>query len=80
VDLDRLSRGRRKRSLLKEETMHFESSWHAQGLRWIGSLFSGAADFLDRPSREAAPAEHAAPHPAEDFIDDTRFRMHMRGL
>jgi hypothetical protein len=62
--------------------MHYEASWHAEGLRWIGSLFYGAADFLDRaPPPTASHEQQQAPsRPAEDFIDDVRFRMHMRGL
>ncbi len=34
----------------READMDFNASWHAEGLRWIGSLFNGAADYLDRPA------------------------------
>ena len=28
------------------------ATWHAAGLRWIGSLFNQLADYLDRPAAE----------------------------
>jgi hypothetical protein len=60
----------------------YEASWHADGLRWIGSLFYAAANFLDRAPRETPPQPHgpAPPQSAEDCIDEVRFRVHMRGL
>jgi hypothetical protein len=63
--------------------MNFNASWHAEGLRWIGSLFNGVADYLDRSARpETAAPEQAPMRPAADHIDEVRSRMrtHMRGL
>jgi hypothetical protein len=55
--------------------MHFEASWHAQGLRWIASLLEGLAEFLERPQ-----AEPAAAHRTPDCVEQTRLRAHLRGL
>jgi hypothetical protein len=61
--------------------MYSITSWHSDGLRWIGSLFTAAADFVDRnDSRLRVKAPEVQLWPAEDFIDDVRFRMHIRGL
>jgi hypothetical protein len=53
------------------------SLWYADGLRWIGSLFHGAADFLDRPSTEPAPLD-PMPHDAraEEWLFELRHRIH----
>ena len=59
--------------------MHIDAAWHAEGLRWIGSLFMTAADFLERD----APAQPAAAEPQHAFADspeEVRSRMHLRGL
>jgi len=56
--------------------MHFEASWHAQGLRWIASLLESLAEMLERPDVET-PAAHRAP----DYgVEQTRLRVHLRGL
>ncbi len=63
--------------------MNFNAPWHAEGLRWIASLFNGAADYLDRPAtRQPTALQQAAPWPQDDQIDAVRLRMrtHMRGL
>ena len=55
-------------------------SWHAAGLRWIGSLFTVAADCLEQKnSRASAELELTQPpRPAEDLLDDVRFRIQNR--
>ena len=58
--------------------MHFETSWHADGLRWIASLFLGAADFLERSAVRPCEAQHTALLPADDLIDGVRLRIHSR--
>ena len=58
--------------------MHFETSWHAEGLRWIASLFLDAANFLERTAARPCEPGHAAPAPADDFIDAVRTRIHSR--
>ena len=55
------------------------ATWYADGLRWIGSLFTGAADHLDRPSLAPAPLEPRPEHlPAEEYLFDVRHRMQNR--
>ena len=59
------------------------NAWHAEGLRWIASLFNGAADRLDRPDApQPTASEQASPWREQDQIDEVRLRMrsHMRGL
>ena len=60
--------------------MYSNSAWHAEGLRWIASLFLGAAEYLERMSRAASPCEqpHIESLPVEDFIDNVRFRIQSR--
>lgn len=63
--------------------MYTIRNFHSEGLRWVGSLFIAAADFVDRNDallRVKAPEVLPAALAAEDFIDDVRFRMHVRGL
>ncbi len=55
--------------------MHFETSWHADGLRWIASLFLGAANFLER--NDARPCEGQL-LPTVDAAEDIRARIHSR--
>ena len=57
--------------------MHANASWHAVGLRWIGSLFLGAADHLERARGGETPWEPVYPHLARaaDSIDDVRSRI-----
>jgi hypothetical protein len=53
------------------------TAWHAEGLRWIASVFNAAADRIDAP-REA-PALALQPtreyKPVEEFLFDARFRV-----
>ena len=58
--------------------MHFETSWHADGLRWIASLFLDAADFLERGAARPCEPQHAPPHGADEIIDELRVRIHSR--
>jgi hypothetical protein len=62
----------------REFAMPSRPAWHAAGLRWIGSLFVGAADFLDRPSLAAEPMKRYEHVPAEELLDDIRFRIGSR--
>lgn len=54
------------------------SSWYSEGLRWIGALFTGAADALERRN---APVLHTheswrRKRAMEEYLEDVRFRMH----
>ena len=55
-------------------------SWYSGGLRWIGSLFTAAADRIDRIHGTSAPSPSPAAYPRaiDDYIDDVRFRMSTR--
>ena len=60
--------------------MHFETSWHADGLRWIASIFLDAANFLERNSARPCEPQHAAPLPADELIDNVRGRIQSRSF
>jgi hypothetical protein len=62
--------------------MHTNARWHAEGLRWIGTLFLDAADYLERAVTDDAPYEPLPPQlaRADDYIDDVRSRIHSRSL
>ena len=54
-----------------------KSSWHAEGLRWIGSLFNAAADSLDRASAESATPAPMPRHTSfDEIVGDVRNRMY----
>ncbi|HUP97353.1 MAG TPA: hypothetical protein VM073_05400 [Usitatibacter sp.] len=51
------------------------AQWYADGLRWIGTLFSDAADHLERPSLEPSAGEPCPPTPVHEYLFDVRTRM-----
>ena len=51
--------------------MYATTHWHSDGLRWIASVFTGLADFMDR--MDSAPGGRAF-CPIE-AIDDNRARI-----
>jgi hypothetical protein len=61
--------------------MYSHARWHAEGLRWIATLFRGAADYLERAGNAAASWESPPPQFArrgDDYLDDVRSRIHSR--
>lgn len=55
--------------------MHPPNTWYADGLRWIGSLFYDAADYLARPAPETASLDPMPRHTsAEEILRDVRNR------
>ena len=58
--------------------MHFETSWSADGLRWIASLFQGAADYLERIDARPCERRHTDLLPPDDPADQIRARIHTR--
>ena len=58
-------------------TFHGNAAWYSDGLRWIGSLFSDAADALDRNRETAAQPLEPVPHrqPVDEFLVDARYRL-----
>jgi hypothetical protein len=57
--------------------MHYATSWHADGLRWIASLFTDAANFLERNAARPCESQLAHDDP-EEFLFDVRNRMQNR--
>lgn len=55
--------------------MHYDTAWHAQGLRWIASILESAAAYLERTSREAKE-DCLGPN----RVEEVRLRVHLRGL
>ena len=59
--------------------MNDRTHFYADGLRWIGSIFNGAADRLERNvGAEAAldPREYRA---IEEYVNNVRMRAHLNG-
>ena len=59
----------------REETMHYDARWHAQGLRWIASLLESAAAYLESTVHESH--EHCTP---PNCVEQVRLRAHLRGF
>ena len=57
--------------------MRAYARWQAVGLRWIGSLFLGAADYLERARGGETRWEPVYPNLARapDTVDDVRSRI-----
>jgi hypothetical protein len=51
--------------------------WYAEGLRWIGSLFNGAAERLERAPGDAVQADPRVQREAETYMDNVRTRVHI---
>ena len=52
------------------------SLWYAEGLRWIGSLFNGAADHFERAATTAVQLDPRY-RPAEEYLSEVRTRIHI---
>ena len=59
--------------------MNNRSLFYADGLRWIGSLFHGAADKLERNAALAVPLDPRAYREIENYVNDVRMRAHLNG-
>jgi hypothetical protein len=53
------------------------TNWYADGLRWIGSVFTDAADHLERLSTEATLLDPRALREADNYMNDVRTRVHI---
>ena len=53
------------------------SLWYAEGLRWIGSVFNGAAEHLERVSSQAVRLDPRVAREAEEYMEDVRTRVHI---
>ena len=55
--------------------MNSSTTWYADGLRWVASLFSGAADYLERPSLTASLAPMPRHISYDEVVSDVRNRI-----
>jgi hypothetical protein len=53
--------------------------WYAEGLRWIGSLFLGAADHFEQAAARMAAIDPRVRREAENYLDGVRTRAHLQG-
>ena len=53
------------------------SLWYAEGLRWIGSLFSGAAAHLERTAAEAPALDPRVLREIDRHMNEMRTRVHI---
>ena len=53
------------------------TTWYSDGLRWVGTLFSDAADYLDRTTGEAgSPAPMPRHTSYDEVVGEVRNRIH----
>jgi hypothetical protein len=59
--------------------MYANPRWHADALRWLGSLLLGAADYLERAPIDGSPCEPLPAHlaHADESLDEVRARIHL---
>jgi hypothetical protein len=55
------------------------SLFYADGLRWIGSIFNGAADKLESNAATEAPIDPRAYREIEEYVNNVRLRAHLNG-
>jgi hypothetical protein len=55
------------------------SLFFAEGLRWIGSIFNGAAERLERNAVADAPLDPRAYREIEEYVSNVRVRAHLNG-
>jgi hypothetical protein len=51
--------------------------WYAEGLRWIGSVLSDAANRLEEQAAAVATLDPRANREIESYVDDLRTRVHL---
>ena len=56
--------------------MYAKTSWYADGLRWVGSVLTTAADFIDRETPEPMPRHTSG----EEILSETRNRLLSRNM
>ena len=52
------------------------TTWYADGLRWVGTLLTAAADFIDRETPEPMPRHISG----EEILSETRNRLLSRSM
>ena len=53
------------------------SLFYAEGLRWIGSIFNGAAERLERNAVVDVPLDPRAYRDIEEYVNNVRTRAHL---
>ena len=53
-----------------------KSLWYAEGLRWVGTIFTDAAEHLERVATEADELDPRALREADQYMNDVRSRVH----
>ena len=51
--------------------------WYAEGLRWIGSLLTGAAARLERNAAPPAPLDPRVHREIDEYVRNVRHRVHI---
>ena len=54
--------------------------WYADGLRWIGSIFNGAADNLERNAAADEPLDPDTYRAIDGYFNDVRMRVHAQNF
>ena len=54
-----------------------KATWYAEGLRWIGSILTDAADRLEDNAAAVALMDPRVYREAEDYVDNVRTRVHL---
>ena len=54
------------------------SLWYADGLRWIGSIFNGAAESLERNAADNEPLDPGTYRAIDGYFNDVRTRVHVQ--
>ena len=53
-----------------------KSLWYAEGLRWVGTIFTDAAEHLEQLATEAAQLDPRALREADEYMNEVRSRVH----
>jgi hypothetical protein len=54
-----------------------EGGHHADGLRWIGTIFNDAAEHLERGAAEVTPPDPHAIREIDKYMNEMRTRVHV---
>lgn len=54
--------------------------WYADGLRWIGSIFTDAAESLERNAADDEPLDPKTYRAIDGYLNDVRTRVHVQNF
>ena len=60
--------------------MTTRSLWYADGLRWIGSVFTDAAEQLERNAAPDEPLDPKSYRAIDSYFNDVRTRVHVQSF